>query len=378
LSEGRKAAARAVRIYRLGLVEYDAGLRLQEIYHAARVARQAPDALFLLSHPPVVTLGRGADRRHVLVPEEDLRRGGILLFETGRGGDVTFHGPSQLIGYPIMDLRPDRMDVGRYLRDLEEVLILALGDLGVEGRRDPGATGVWVGDEKVAAIGVRVARWVTSHGFALNVGRDLEGFRAIVPCGLQGRGVTSLSLLLGREVSFAEADEAVSVRFCEVFGRSAEAAGVARESAQVWISRGERERRRFLLLHRAEARGAIWQPVTGSREGGESLEQCARREVMEETGFTLGGVADLDYAQTFAVDPRFIGAPVPEFTLNREYAFAAEAPGSSEPRLDPKEHDAAHWATAEEALRMVFFEANRVSLRRVISGAIERCAPLEG
>ena len=378
MSDRSDADARPLRIYRLGPVEYDAGSRLQEIYHAARASGQAPDALFLLSHPPVVTLGRGADRRNVLASEEELRRRGILLFETGRGGDVTFHGPSQLIGYPVIDLRPDRMDVGRYLRDLEQVLIQALEDLGIEGRREPGATGVWVGQEKVAAIGVRVARWTTSHGFALNVGRDLSGFETIVPCGLRGRGVTSVSRLAGREVSPLDVEEIVISRFCEVFGRRGEEAGVARESVQVWLSRPDARGPRFLLLRRTDARGAIWQPVTGSRESGESLEECARREVMEETGFAIGTLTDLRYAQTFAVDARFTGAPVPQFTLNREHAFAAEAPEGSEPRLDPKEHDAARWATAREAHEMVFFEANRESLRRALSGAASRLAPVEG
>lgn len=356
-------------MYRAGLVEYDAGLRLQEIYHAERVAGRAPDALFLLRHPPVVTLGRGADRRNVIATEEALRRRGILLFETGRGGDVTFHGPSQLIGYPIIDLRPDRMDVGRYLRDLEEALIRALADLGIEAAREPGATGVWTGGEKIAAIGVRVARWVTSHGFALNVGADLDGFDAIVPCGLRGRGVTSIARRLGRDVEPGEVEEIVVARIAEVFGMRADPAAIERESAQVWLTRGEGAARRFLLLRRIPARGGIWQPVTGSVEAGETAEECAVRETREETGFRIESPADLEYVQCFAMDARYLGVPSISFRMNREHAFASEAPGPDDPRLDPCEHDAFRWVTAEEARAMVFFEANRVSLARVLSRA---------
>jgi lipoyl(octanoyl) transferase len=339
---------------------------MQEIFWAARRAGSAPDALLLLHHPPVVTLGRGADRAHILAGEEELRRRGILLFETGRGGDVTFHGPSQLIGYPIVDLRPDRMDLVRYARDLEEVLIAALADIGVEARREAGATGVWAGGAKIAAIGVRVARWITSHGFALNVGSDLSGFETIVPCGLAGRDVTSVSRVLGREVGVEEAVPAVAARFAELFGRRAVEGTVERESAQVWIARREADGPRFLLLHRCPARGSIWQPVTGTMEAGETPEACARREVLEETGIRLDEVVDLDYAQTFAADPRFYGTPLPRPTLNREHAFAALSP-SANARLDPAEHDDARWVGAEEASRLVHFEANRESLRRALA-----------
>jgi lipoyl(octanoyl) transferase len=370
-------------VYRAGLVEYDAGLRLQEIYHAERVAGLVPDALFLLRHPPVVTLGRGADKRNVIATEETLRRRGILLFETGRGGDVTFHGPSQLIGYPIIDLRPDRMDVGRYLRDLEEALIRALADLGIEAGREPGATGVWTAGEKIAAIGVRVARWVTSHGFALNVGADLDGFDAIVPCGIRGRGVTSIARRLGTDVEPGAVEAVVAARVAEVFGMRAEPAAIERESVQVWLTRGDEAARRFLLLRRTPARGGIWQPVTGSVEPGESLEECAVRETREETGFRIEPPANLEYAQSFAMDARYLGVPPISFRMNREHAFAAKAPGSDDPRLDSGEHDAFRWATSEEARAMVFFEANRVSLARVLSrmsgaGRAVRTASVKG
>ena len=142
---------------------------------------------------------------------------GVALFETGRGGDVTFHGPGQLVGYPILDLKPDRCDVHRYVRDLEEVLIRSVGEFGIDAARIDGLTGIWVGDEKLAAIGVRISRWVTSHGFALNVSTDLSQFGLIIPCGIADKGVTSMERLLGRPVPMDEVIEAVVRQFQRVF-----------------------------------------------------------------------------------------------------------------------------------------------------------------
>lgn len=212
----------------LGRVSYNDGLRLQEDAVAERAAGQSPDRLFLLEHPHVYTLGRGADRGNVLATEDDLASAGATLVATGRGGDVTYHGPGQLVGYPIVSLKPDRCDVHRYVRDLEEVLIRTLADYGIESGRVAGLTGVWVGDAKVAAIGVRIARWVTSHGFALNVSTDLDRFSAIVPCGITDKRVTSLDRLIGRTIPLDAVAEAVASHFGEVFDRVVRYANTAR------------------------------------------------------------------------------------------------------------------------------------------------------
>src|SRR5262249_13449230 len=155
--------------------------------------------LLFVEHPHVLTLGVRGDggRSHIVASADVLAAKDVEIYEAGRGGDVTYHGPGQIVGYPILDLKPDRCDVHRYVRDLEEVLIRPAADYGISARRIPGLTGVWVGDEKLAAIGVRIARWVTSHGFALNVTADLDYFKLIVPCGIADRGVTSLKTLLG-------------------------------------------------------------------------------------------------------------------------------------------------------------------------------------
>ena len=212
---------RSLEIRRLGVVPYTEALALQRALVDERRAGRIGDVLLLVEHPHVLTLGVRADggRSHILASADALALRGIEVFETGRGGDITYHGPGQIVGYPLVDLKPDRCDVHRYVRDLEDVLIRVAGDFGVEAARVPGLTGVWVGGNKLAAIGVRIARWVTSHGFALNVTTDLEYFNFIVPCGIADRSVTSLGRLLGRPVDRHAVDDRIVARFCEVFER---------------------------------------------------------------------------------------------------------------------------------------------------------------
>jgi lipoyl(octanoyl) transferase len=205
----------------LGRVPYGEALALQERRVGERREGRVPDTLLLLEHPHVITLGTASSRAHVLVDEDERALRSIELFETGRGGDVTYHGPGQLVGYPILDLNPDRKDLHRYLRDLEEVLIRAVETWGVKAYRSPGLTGVWTSGGKVAAIGVRVSSgWITSHGFALNVRTDLSYFHTIVPCGIADREVTSLARETGLEISMEDAREAVVGAFTQVFDAS--------------------------------------------------------------------------------------------------------------------------------------------------------------
>lgn len=210
-----------IQIRRLGRVAYGDALDLQKRFVEQRKAGEIPDQLLLLEHPPVITLGVKTrdDRSHVVATPETLDHEGVEVFVSGRGGDVTYHGPGQLVGYPILDLRPDRCDVHRYVRDLEEVLIRAVAGFGIVSHRLPGLTGTWVGDEKLAAIGVRIARWVTSHGFALNVSTNLEHFGLIVPCGIADKGVTSLDKVSGRPIAMNDVENAVVEAFSLVFER---------------------------------------------------------------------------------------------------------------------------------------------------------------
>ena len=207
---------------RLGVVPYADALALQRSLVEDRRAGRIGDTLLLLEHPPVLTLGVRGDggRSHILASAESLATRSIEVHEAGRGGDVTYHGPGQIVGYPIIDLNPHRRDVHRYVRDLETVLIRTAGDYGISAHRVDGLTGVWVGDEKLAAIGVRIARWVTSHGFALNVNTYLDHFDLIVPCGIADRGVTSMARLLGRSLDTAEVANRIIEQFTDVFDLS--------------------------------------------------------------------------------------------------------------------------------------------------------------
>ena len=212
---------REIQIRRLGRVAYGDALELQKQLVEQRKTGEIPDQLLLLEHPPVITLGVRTrnDRGHVVTTPETLEEEGIEVFESGRGGDVTYHGPGQLVGYPILDLRPDRCDVHRYVRDLEEMLIRAVAGFGIVSHRLPGLTGTWVGNDKLAAIGVRVARWVTSHGFALNVSTNLAHFGLIIPCGITDKGVTSIDTLSRSPIAMKDVEDAVAKAFSVVFDR---------------------------------------------------------------------------------------------------------------------------------------------------------------
>ena len=208
-----------LEVRRLGTVGYADAIDVQQRLVVERQRGEIADQLLLLEHPPVITRGVRAGADNVLASPLVLRRRGVEIHDARRGGDVTYHGPGQLVGYPIVLLKPDRCDVHRYVRDLEEVLIRAVADFGVRATRIAGLTGVWVGNDKLAAIGVRLSRWVTSHGFALNVTTDLDDFALIRPCGLADRGVTSLARLTGAAVPVAAVADRVTRRFAEVFER---------------------------------------------------------------------------------------------------------------------------------------------------------------
>jgi len=210
---------RAIEVRRLGLVAYAEALALQRSLVEDRRAGRVGDLLLFAEHPHVLTLGVRGDggRSHILATPAVLAARGIEVHEAGRGGDVTYHGPGQVLGYPILDLKPDRCDVHRYVRDLEEVLIRTAAEYGVQAGRIEGLTGVWVGREKLAAIGVRIARWITSHGFAFNVTTQLDHFDLIVPCGIPDRGVTSLVRLLDRPVELADVEDRLERHFQDVF-----------------------------------------------------------------------------------------------------------------------------------------------------------------
>jgi lipoyl(octanoyl) transferase len=353
-------------VYRLGQVEYADGLTLMKRFEDARRQGLIGDSLLLLEHPPVLTLGRGAKRENILASDEQLAREGVDVFETNRGGDVTYHGPGQIVGYPIFLLPKERHDVRRYVRDVERCIIQTLAGYGLEARTIPKWPGVWLGQEgapdtrKIAAIGVHISRWLTTHGFALNVNTHLPHFELIVPCGIREAGVTSMRSELGRAVSVPEVEEALARHFCSVFdSQRQEPAAAPMRTVSVALVRGRGPEARVLVMRRIPERGGFWQIVTGRVEAGESSERAAARELEEETGLRLP-VRALDYRHAFA-----LGESLPP-RLAEETAFAAWCPEEQEVRLGP-EHDAHEWLDARSAMQRLEFRGLREAVRRALA-----------
>lgn len=202
---------------KLGTIGYDEAHTLQKQLQAKRIAGEIPDTVLLLEHDPVITLGRSAKEQHLLAPLETLRARGVSVREVGRGGDVTYHGPGQLVAYPIIDLNPTRRDVRKYVWSLEEAMIRACADFDLGASRVKGLIGAWIENRKIGAVGVRISRWVTMHGLALNVSTDLSHFDLIVPCGIQGKQVTSISRELHREVAVEEVIEPLAQHLATLY-----------------------------------------------------------------------------------------------------------------------------------------------------------------
>jgi lipoyl(octanoyl) transferase len=209
---------RTIGIVNLGRTDYKQCWDLQQRLLERRASGEVGDLLLLTEHNHVYTIGKGGDDDHLLANEEELRSKGVAVYHNDRGGDITYHGPGQLVGYPILDLNNYYLDLHRYLRDIEQVIIRTLAGYGVQASRDADYTGVWVGIDKICAIGVKTSRWVTMHGFAFNINTDLSHFGRIIPCGIFDKGVTSLKQLLGREVEVREVGRQVAVEFGCVFG----------------------------------------------------------------------------------------------------------------------------------------------------------------
>lgn len=209
-------------VYWLGQVEYGEAYGLQKKLWSQRLDGQTEDAVLLLSHPPTVTIGKSGKLDNLLLARDGLAREGISLFFTDRGGDITYHGPGQLVAYPIIDLRNRGRDVHRYIHELQEVVIRTLADLSIEAHRDGKYVGIWVGNDKIAAIGVRISRWITMHGLALNVNSDLEHFSYINPCGILERGVTSIARVLSRNVPMEAVADGLVRHFSDVFDTEVE------------------------------------------------------------------------------------------------------------------------------------------------------------
>lgn len=351
---------RVCELRNLRVVTYENGMRLQQKLVEMRQAEALPDQLLLLEHPPVITLGRGGDARNLLASDSALQAQRVRFFETTRGGDITYHGPGQLVGYPIVHLGEGNRDVRRYVTKLEEVLIRAVARYGITATRIDGRRGIWVGNDKIAAIGVRIARWVTSHGFALNVSTNLDHFRLITPCGLQGTGVTSIARETGRTVSVDEVRDVLAETFAAVFEREVVPRGDTIRLVKVMVHDGEN----VLLLHRKPERGNFWQPITGSIEEGETPAATARREMREETGHD-GEPEPLDLEQSFMIESQYLESRYPAPIVASEIVFTAQLPVGARITLDATEHDACGWFSFAEAYEKIRWTDDREALERL-------------
>jgi lipoyl(octanoyl) transferase len=364
--------SRTLLVHHLGRVEYEDGLALMRVAGEAVAGGSPPatDHLFLLEHPPVLTLGRGAGRANIVAAPAWLERQGFEIHPTDRGGDVTYHGPGQIVGYPVLDLS-DRPDVKKYVAALEEAMIRACADHGVEAGRHPEHRGAWVGRRKIGAVGVHLSRWITSHGFAFNHTTDLGHFQAIVPCGIADPtlGVTSLEAELrarGRAVPpAAEVEERLGGHVAEALGRRArEGSGPGLRTVSVVPVGADG---RVLLLRRSAARGGFWQQVTGRVERGESPDQAARRELREETGADVP-VEPLGYRHAFALEPSLNRVRPGALVLVEETAYAARLPPGFAATISD-EHCEHAWATPDEAGERLRFAGLRKAVRLATASA---------
>ncbi|HVE71183.1 MAG TPA: lipoyl(octanoyl) transferase LipB [Thermoanaerobaculia bacterium] len=349
---------RRCEIHRLHTVTYENGMKLQQKLVEMRQREEIDDQLLLLEHPPVITLGRGGDDTNLLATPPELQSHGVRFYETTRGGDITYHGPGQVVGYPILHLGEGNRDVRKYVTALEEVLIRTVAEYGITAGRVDGRRGIWVGNDKIAAIGVRIARWVSSHGWALNVNTNLDHFRLITPCGLHGTGVTSIEHETGRRVPLDDVRDVLAAKFADVFTRDL----VPRPETIKLVKVLVHDRDRVLLLHRKPERGNFWQPITGTMDPSESPIETARREIVEETGHR-GDPRPLDLVQSFMIESQYLAAkgytsPI----IASEVCFETHLDSTLPVSIDPVEHDEWGWFTFAEAYERIQWTDDREAL----------------
>ncbi len=363
VSPGRRPA----QIRPLGRVFYSAGQRMQKGLAEYVVEEGRPDQILVLEHNPVFTLGRNATRADIHVTDAHLLAAGVEVHDTDRGGQVTYHGPGQIVVYPVCNLRGGREDLGRLVRGLEEAMIRTAARWGVAARRDSAFPGAWVdtprGPEKIGAIGLHLHRWISTHGLAFNVDPDLARFRWITPCGITDRGVCSLASLLGPAApTWAEAAEVLAGQLAECLGLEPAPARDPSRSVNALTWRRGPEGPQVLMMLRQPDQGLWWSSVTGMLEPGEDLEEAAHREVLEETGLR-GRLRPLGLRHTFWVDPALIRFPDPEPRFNTEACFEMEVEADAEVALDPVEHSEYRWCSLREAGSLMRWEGSRAALQ---------------
>ena len=358
---------RPAQLRRFGRVFYGAGLRMQKAL--ADYVREGgrPDQLVMLEHDPVFTLGRNATRGDILVTPEFLESQGVSVHEIDRGGEVTYHGPGQIVVYPICNLSGGREDVGRLVRGLEEAMIRTAADFGVKASRLKGAPGIWVdtprGLEKLGAVGLHLSRWITTHGIAFNVDPFLPHFQWIVPCGFTDKGVCSLRSLLGEDSPNLEtAMNHLQRHLCEVLALDLAPTLTPSRSVSALTWRMGEAGPEVLMMLRQPHHGRWWSSVTGLVEPGETPEEACRRELWEETGLRLEHLNALGLSHSFWLDPSILPLPGPEPRFNTETCFHGEVAREASVTLNLEEHETHRWCSPSETLDLLKWEGHKASL----------------
>ena len=369
MSETGFTLPRPAQLRRFGMVLYPAGLRMQQALAREVGEKDLPDQLIILEHDPVFTLGRNATPADIHMSEDFLASQGVSVHRTDRGGEVTYHGPGQIVAYPICNLRGGREDVGRLVRGLEEAMIRTAADFGVVADRLPGAPGIWVdtprGPEKLGAIGLHLSRWISTHGIAFNVRPNLDHFRWITPCGFTDKGVCSLASLLGDGApTMEEAADFLQGHLIHFLALDLQPVQPPTRSVSALTWRRGVAGPEILMMLRVPEHGFWWQSVTGMMEPGETPEETAHRELQEETGLR-GSLRSLDFAHTFWVDPAILGFPEGEPRFNTELCFAMEVSRDAEVVLAPDEHTEYLWCSLDEAHKRMRGEGSKAALARL-------------
>jgi lipoyl(octanoyl) transferase len=358
---------RPAQLRRFGRVFYPAGLRLQKALADYVDEPGRPDQLVLLEHDPVFTLGRNATPADIHMSEDFLAAQGVSVHRTDRGGEVTYHGPGQIVVYPICNLRGGREDVGRLVRGLEEAMIRTAADCGVVADRLKGAPGIWVetprGPEKLGAIGLHLSRWISTHGIAFNVRPNLDHFRWITPCGFTDKGVCSLASLLGAGApTWEESADLLQAHLAEQLALELQPGRAPSRSVSALTWRRGPNGPEILMMLRCPAHGLWWQSVTGMMEPGETPEQTAHRELREETALT-GTLRPLGLSHSFWVDPAIVRFPDGEPRFNTEICFSMEVPADAEVHLEPSEHSEFLWCPLDEAHERMKWEGSKAAVK---------------
>jgi lipoyl(octanoyl) transferase len=373
----------------LGRVLYGAGLRIQKALADYVRDENRPDQILLLEHNPVFTLGQSATRADVHVTDEFLAKNGVEIHQTDRGGQVTYHGPGQLVAYPICNLRGGRQNVACFVRGLEQAMIDTAKDFGVIADRLEGYPGIWVktdrGLEKLGAVGIHLKRWVSTHGIAFNIDPRMEHFRWITPCGITDKGVCSLRTLLGDGCpTWDEVRTSLALHLAEILAIDPVPAAEPSQSISVTVWRRGSDGPEILMMLRCPSEGQWWSSVTGMIEPGETPEMAANREVMEEAGLS-GNLIAMELQHTFWLNPQQQSLPdigqtpqeQAEPLFNTETCFQMEVPANSKVDLNTTEHSEYRWCTPNEALTLMSWEGSRAALKKLIEADLYSDANME-